>query len=1338
MTARPPLPASIGVHDRDQAAAPADVAAAPGSSRRALRGRLFRKYLLLILVLVGGAVLASGAISVYFSYQENKAAIGALQHEKALAAATRIQQYVERIQQQLAYASLPQIDASDVELRRIEFNKLLRQVPDITDIAQLDANGIEQIAVSRLAMDRISSGLDRSKEPAFGNAKRGQPWFGPVYFRKETEPYMTISLRSSDKGPVTIADVNLKFIWDVVSRIKIGDKGKAYVVDRQGYLIADPDIGLVLRKTNLAELPHVKAAAGSSNPDAPAMLSTDIAGTKVLTSFAVVDPPGWTVFVEQPVAEVYEKLNASIVRTGLLLLGALVISALGALALARGMVRPIRTLDEGAQRIGAGELDQKIEVKTGDELEGLADQFNRMTGKLRESYAGLEHKVEERTKELTNSLEQQTAISEILRVISSSPTDVQPVLDAVAERAAHLCDSPLARVLLVDGDMLRVAASYERGGDQDPKSIPPTPLRRTTFNGRAVLDRQTIHYADVVPLLDTEYPDARPNVVLAGTRAMLAVPLMREGGAYGSIFVFRRETGLFSQDKVALVETFARQAAIAIDNVRLFNETKEGLEQQTAIAEILRVISSSPTDVQPVLEAIADRAARLCDAASASMYLIEGNVLRHLASKGPSPDAVLGHVDAMPISRESLNGRAVLERKTIQLPDLLAEAAEYPLSFEIARKLGHRAVVVTPLYREGQPFGTILLRRLEVRPFSEREIALLKTFGDQAAIALENVRLFNETKEALEQQQASGEVLAAISSSIADTAPVFEKILASCERLFAGKVAGINLVEEDGFIHLAAYHGPNREELERVFPLAIDRRSGSGTAVLSRSVIHYPDVENGEDVPEISRRANKAVGFKGVVYAPMVWEGKAIGVIFVGRDYVGPFSDKDIALLKTFADQAVIAIQNARLFNETKEALDQQRASGEVLSAISSSIADTAPVFETILGSCERLFAGKEAVIDLVGEDGLVHLGAYHGPRREQIKDVYPHTLDTTSATGTAMARRTVVHYASAEELPPFAQRAFGAFGAKAAIGAPMLWEGKGIGAIWVIRDYAGPFSDKEIALLKTFADQAVIAIQNARLFREIQDKSRQLEIANKHKSEFLANMSHELRTPLNAIIGFSEVLQEKLFGDVNDKQQDYLNDIHSSGKHLLGLINDILDLSKVEAGRMELDLSTFDIASALSNAMTLVRERAQRHNVALRMDVDPGLGEVTADERKVKQILVNLLTNAVKFTPDGGRINVTAHRDAESLVVAVRDTGIGIAPEDHEAVFEEFRQVGRDYTKKQEGTGLGLTLTKKFVELHGGRIWVESEPGKGSTFTFTIPVSDDTRRRAPQAGVTQ
>jgi len=287
---------------------------------------------------------------------------------------------------------------------------------------------------------------------------------------------------------------------------------------------------------------------------------------------------------------------------------------------------------------------------------------------------------------------------------------------------------------------------------------------------------------------------------------------------------------------------------------------------------------------------------------------------------------------------------------------------------------------------------------------------------------------------------------------------------------------------------------------------------------------------------------------------------------------------------------------------------------------------------------------------------------------------------------------------------------------------APMLFEGRGIGAIWVGRKYASRFTDKQITLLKTFADQAVIAIQNARLFREIQDKSQQLEIANRHKSEFLANMSHELRTPLNAVIGFSEVLAERYFGELNEKQMEYVNDIHSSGRHLLGLINDILDLSKIEAGRMELDLADFDLPAALQNAMTLVKERAQRHGIALSLEVDLSLGLVRADERKFKQIMLNLLSNAVKFTPEGGKVSVAAKPNGAGVEVAVSDTGVGIAPEDHDAVFEEFKQVGRDYTRKAEGTGLGLALTKRFVELHGGQIRIASSLGKGATFTFTLP----------------
>ncbi len=300
--------------------------------------------------------------------------------------------------------------------------------------------------------------------------------------------------------------------------------------------------------------------------------------------------------------------------------------------------------------------------------------------------------------------------------------------------------------------------------------------------------------------------------------------------------------------------------------------------------------------------------------------------------------------------------------------------------------------------------------------------------------------------------------------------------------------------------------------------------------------------------------------------------------------------------------------------------------------------------------------------------------------------------------------------------------------GYRALLVVPLLREEEIIGVLGVIRKTPGDFAPEIIRLLQTFATQSALAIQNARLFRELADKSRQLEAASQHKSEFLANMSHELRTPLNAIIGFSEVLLERMFGEVNEKQAEYLQDILSSGQHLLSLINDILDLSKIEAGRMELALAPFHLPQALENAMTLVKERAARHGITLKLDVDPRLGDLVGDERKIKQVLLNLLSNAVKFTPEGGRISLKAVMSNGAVEIAVSDTGIGIAPEDQGTIFEEFRQVGSDQVRKQEGTRLGLTLTKKFVEMHGGRIWVESAVGRGSTFTFTLPIGSEAR----------
>jgi signal transduction histidine kinase len=1290
----------------------------PVAVRESRRGRLFRKYFLLILALVCGALLASGAISVYFSYQENKAALARLQQEKAVSAAARIEQFVLQVERQLSFAALPQLGGEATQERLLEFQKLQKMMEEVTDVSQIDAQGRELLFVSRLKVNSVGSLKDRSQEAVYRDAQVGKAWFGPVYFRKQSEPYMTIAVRS--KKLLTVAEVNLKFMLDVITRIKVGEKGKAYVVDAGGLLVADPDIGRVLRKTDMSSLAQVKAAMGGTGEE-PAMVARNPDGVEVLTAYAPIEPLGWKVFVEQPVSEVYATLNASILRTAALLVAGLVISALVAMALARGMVRPIRTLQQGAQKIGAGELEQSIEIHTGDELEELAGQFNDMTARLRESYAGLERKVEERTAQLKEALEKQTATAEILRVISGSPTDVAPVFDAILRSAVRLTGAQIAAIFRFDGRLVHLAATYNWAPEalEYFERVYPSPPSPSLMSGRVILGKQIVKQADA---LSDEHYDAE-SAATGHWRRMLGVPMLREGQPIGVLIVSWPEPGDTPDRQVELLQTFADQAVIAVENVRLFNETREALERQTATAEILRVISGSPTDTQPVFEAIVQSGLRIFDGLSVAIVLVDGQLIQMGASAGAMTKEAARPQFPMPLNRESASGLAIVDRAVANIGDTEAPGAP-PFARDNGRALGFRAIATAPMLREGGAIGAIVVTRAAPGAFSDKQLALLQTFADQAVIAIENVRLFNETREALERQTATADILRVISSSPGDVQPVFDTIarhaLELCDGLFA------NVFRYDGEqLHLASTQNVTPEQQARIgarYPLRPDRSQISGRVILEKAIVR---IEDAQLDPDYERPIAVAGGWHRILGVPMTREGVILGVIVVGWAGAGPVPKVQEDLLQTFADQAVIAIENVRLFNETKEALERQTATAEVLEVIGGSVAHTKPVFDKILESCERLFGGRSVSITLVGEDGAVHAGAYRGPAESDYEKIFPLPLDKASGTGTAILERRVLHYPDlqAPGVPGHLRRGSGLIGTRSMIIAPMLWEGKGIGAILVGRDHAGAFTDKEIALLKTFADQAVIAIQNSRLFHEIEDKGRQLEIANQHKSDFLANMSHELRTPLNAIIGFSEVLIDKMFGELNEKQLDYLNDIHSSGKHLLSLINDVLDLSKIEAGRMELEISSFDLPAALASALTLVRERAQRHGIALALEVDPHLGELRADERKCKQILLNLLSNAVKFTPDGGSVTLRARLDTDNAEIAVADTGIGIAKEDQQTVFEEFRQVGRDYTKKAEGTGLGLALAKRFVELHGGTIRLESEPGKGSTFTFTLPV---------------
>jgi signal transduction histidine kinase len=640
--------------------------------------------------------------------------------------------------------------------------------------------------------------------------------------------------------------------------------------------------------------------------------------------------------------------------------------------------------------------------------------------------------------------------------------------------------------------------------------------------------------------------------------------MLREDAVIGALTVLRMEVSPFTNQQVELLETFANQAVIAIENTRLFSGLSEALEQQTATSQVLRVIASSPTDLQAVFEAVAENAARLCDAQDAQIYRVDGDRLQKMAAYGSLPIAV-GVGEEMQIVSSHLSGRAVLEGRTVHIHDIEAlESDEFAALRAIEAGLGVRTVLATPLLREGVAIGSIAIRRREVRPFSAAQIALLRTFADQAVIAIENTRLFTELQDrtrelarSVEELRALGEVGQTVSSSL-DLQQVLGTVVSHADEL-SGTDGGV-LYEYD--------------ETDRTFRVRATRR------------------------------------------------------------------------------------------------LDAQMT--DTLRATRVRLGD---------GAVGRAAAARQPVQipDIMAE------GAYEARLRRHLARAGYHAI----------------------------------------LAVPLLRENRILGGLVVFRKTPGVFPPNVVELVQTFASQSALAIQNARLFREVEDKSQQLELASQHKSDFLASMSHELRTPLNAIIGFSEVLLERMFGELNEKQAEYQRDILSAGQHLLSLINDILDLSKVEAGQMEVEITSFSLRAALENGLTIVKERASRHDIALSLEVEPGLDLIVADERKVKQVVFNLLSNAVKFTPDGGRVAVTARRTEGLVAIVVQDTGIGIAPEDLEHVFDEFRQVGSG-AAKSEGTGLGLALSKRFVELHGGRIWAESAPGRGSTFSFTLP------RRAP------
>ena len=984
--------------------------------------------------------------------------------------------------------------------------------------------------------------------------------------------------------------------------------------------------------------------------------------------------------------------------------------------------------------------------------------------------ADLREQLDRRTRELDDALQQQVATSEVLRIIRLSPADAQPVFDAIVQSASRLCGAIFGVVYLYDGDRLRIAATNNFTPAATVHLNEMQQLRRperSHLGGRAILDRKIVHVPDV--LEDSEY--SHELALAGGWRAVLAVPLLREGIPIGALTAAKAEAAPFSDRQIQLLKTFADQAVIAIENTRLLNELRESLQQQTATADVLKLISRSTFDLQTVLNTLTELAARLCEADKGAIMMRDGDVYRIRANYG-FPDEAVQYALNNPLQpgRGSATGRAALEGRAINIPDALADpeyrAAGYHKAF------GYRSMLAIPLLREGTAIGTFTLTRDEVNPFTEKQKELATTFADQAVIAIENARLFDEVQartrdlsESLRQQTATADVLKVISRSTFDLQTVLDTLVELAVRLCEAE-RGL-LFRRDGEIYKSvAYYNYSREfrEFHERHPITPGRGTTVGRMALEGKAVQIVDLLS--DPEYTFTEAQKLGQGRAILAVPLLREANPVGALALQRNEPRAYSGKQIELVETFADQAVIALENARLVNELRESLQQQTATADVLKVISRSTFDLQTVLQTLVKSAARLCDADKTIITRQ-KNGVFYRAEAYGFSPEFMDYVRntPIQPERGSGFGRALLEGRAVHIPDVKADPEYTlvegQR-LGDY--RTVLTVPMLREGVPTGVLSLTRSEVRPFTEKQIELASTFADQAAIAIENVRLFESVETRTRELaasledlrttqdRLVQTQKlaslGQLTAGIAHEIKNPLNFVNNFSAVsvelidelrqalaeahLDSKLRAEISeiaDTLQGNLDKVVQHGKRADAIVKNMLLHSRQGSGEHRpVDINAL-IEEGLNLAYHGARAEKQGFNIKLEKSFDPNAGQVDVFPQDITRVLLNLISNGFyaatkrRAETNGGDYEPTLAAATKNLgdrvEISIRDNGTGISPDVKEKIFNPF------FTTKPagEGTGLGLSISHDIiVKQHGGSIEVDTRQGEFTEVRVVLP----------------